>query len=160
MMDRPGNTYEVAITTGGSMYPLIHNGDVVIIQSTPKYKRGDIILYKIDNIPTCHRILSNGEFIKTKGDNNPWVDEYNIKKEDVIGKVIRVIKKKNNKVIIINQTHNYLMIGYNHFELSMVHFFNIFNRRGLRSYKTKQLIRTIYWLINRKYFHYEVSRTI
>ena len=86
---------------GNSMSPTIQDRDTIYIDRRPKDIRlNDIILFpswikQAGNVEyfTLHRIVgvTKTHYI-TKGDNNPYTNTELVKKEDVIGKFIRVIK--------------------------------------------------------------------
>lgn len=73
----------------GSMEPTIQPGEMIIIKETDNYKSNDIITYREDkNFLVTHRIIRvNEEWIVTKGDNNN-IEDKEIKKEQILGKVI------------------------------------------------------------------------
>ncbi|MEM1564042.1 MAG: signal peptidase I [Candidatus Bathyarchaeia archaeon] len=91
-----GDTRYEPVSTG-SMEPAIPVGSVVIIKpvNPEALTIGDIICFKVETeSPTTvtHRIINITEegFI-TKGDANEDPDQWIVKKEDIIGKVIAVI---------------------------------------------------------------------
>lgn len=84
----------------GSMEPLIHPGDVVIVKSIDikQLNVGDIVQYSDENIYIFHRIIeivNDKDEIKyrTKGDNNSAVDSKLVKGESIRGKVVYTIPK-------------------------------------------------------------------
>lgn len=91
----PGN-YKVMIVQSGSMVPAIKTGSVVVVRPASDYKIGDIITfgpYSKTKAPTTHRIyemkVEGGEPIYiTKGDANNAPDTREIKKADIVGKVL------------------------------------------------------------------------
>ena len=77
----------------GSMSKTIDIGDLVIVKLTQNINVGDIIVYSQDNNLITHRVIEiNEKNIITKGDSNNTADEP-IKKENVVGKVIYVVRK-------------------------------------------------------------------
>jgi signal peptidase len=109
--------YPTVIMTG-SMKPLIHPGDVILVQKfhteeeIKALQEGDIIVFKRDGIIISHRIQkividANGDlgFI-TKGDNNPSEDVGIANVQDLQGKYVFAIPKvgyptlwfKSNKI--------------------------------------------------------------
>ncbi len=84
--------YKLYTVRSGSMEPAIKTGSMAIVKPMTEYKTGDIITFNIygdEDSVTTHRIFSiNGNTIKTKGDANETVDVAQIKKENIIGKVI------------------------------------------------------------------------
>ena len=88
------DTFVLAVGEGYSMYPIINDGDYIIIDVTPEdLKVGDVIVYYHDGELIGHRIIGvlDGGFI-TKGDNNRYPDPWIVKKNQVIGEVEWVIK--------------------------------------------------------------------
>ena len=91
----PGN-YEVKIVQSGSMEPKIKTGSIVVIKPDDSYGVGDIITFGKDtrrDVPTTHRIVSDkvesGVFVyTTKGDANEDTDPHEVRKSEVIGKVV------------------------------------------------------------------------
>lgn len=86
--------YFALAIASGSMSPGIKKGDVVIVEKIDgKYeelKKGDILVYKYDNIVVVHRIVNiikqqNQYYFYTKGDANANIDNYTITEEMVIG---------------------------------------------------------------------------
>ena len=87
--------YEPVFT--GSMEPAIPVGSMVVIKpADPEtLKVGDIICFKIESesaTTVTHRIINmTSEGFRTKGDANEEPDQWIVRKENVIGKVIAVI---------------------------------------------------------------------
>lgn len=86
-----GYTY-FEVTTG-SMSGAIEINDVIIVKITKDVHENDIISFKQDEAIITHRIIKEEEqeFI-TKGDANNDEDKP-IQKDDVIGKVVKIIPK-------------------------------------------------------------------
>lgn len=65
-------------TTGTSMEPDIHSGDLVIARPARTYREGDVVAYRSQTLGgtvVLHRIIGEGPAgLITKGDNNNWVD--------------------------------------------------------------------------------------
>ncbi|MCS7112116.1 MAG: signal peptidase I [Ignisphaera sp.] len=74
----------LAIVRGGSMYPLLRDGDLVIVVPTHTIDLGDVIVYRNDREEfVIHRVVAklecNGKTLYvTKGDNNPFIDSLSI----------------------------------------------------------------------------------
>ena len=87
--------YEPVYT--GSMEPAIPVGSVVVIKpaNPDTLKVGDIICFKIESessTTVTHRIINiTDEGFITKGDANEDPDQWIVKKENIVGKVIAVI---------------------------------------------------------------------
>ena len=72
----------------GSMENGIHAGDYIMVLKNTNYSIGDVVTYKKNNSLITHRIIKkDGDKIITKGDANNVEDE-EISKSDIIGKVI------------------------------------------------------------------------
>jgi signal peptidase len=89
-----GDTHYDPVFTG-SMEPAIPVGGIVVIKPVEPgtLKTGDIICFKFsEDTSITHRIINitNGEF-ETKGDANENPDQWTVKKENIIGKVILTI---------------------------------------------------------------------
>ncbi len=84
--------YAVAIASG-SMEPVIHKGDVVIIdQKARDFEVGEVMAFKRESIIVVHRVFKKQEmgdaFIYyTKGDANSNVDDIVIEEDMIVGKV-------------------------------------------------------------------------
>ena len=87
--------YEPVYT--GSMEPAIPVGSVVVIKpvNPETLKTGDIICFKLESESTTtvtHRIINvTDEGFTTKGDANEDPDQWTVKKENVIGKLVFTI---------------------------------------------------------------------
>lgn len=91
----PGNI-QIKIVQSGSMEPAIKTGAIAILKPANEYRVGDVVTFGEDTktkVPTTHRIVADrvasGEFLyTTKGDANEDPDPKEIKKKDIIGKVL------------------------------------------------------------------------
>ena len=88
--------YKIMTVISGSMAPEIKMGSVVVVKPVSDYKIGDVITfgpYNKTKAPTTHRIYdikvvdSESVYI-TKGDVNNAPDSREIKKSDIVGKVL------------------------------------------------------------------------
>jgi signal peptidase I len=78
----------------------LNKGDIVLVWGKSDYNIGDIIIFNANaKYPLIHRIISLNPY-STKGDNNPgqltknnppYVDETNIKENQIIGKAVAKI---------------------------------------------------------------------
>jgi signal peptidase I len=72
-----GGSTTYAVTSGISMQPLLHKGDLAFVRTQSSYHVGDIVLYQSQVLhrPVLHRIIliQNGNYF-FKGDNNDFVD--------------------------------------------------------------------------------------
>jgi signal peptidase len=91
----PGNI-KVLTVLSGSMEPTLGTGSVVLIKPMENYKIGDIVTfgpYSKTKPPTTHRIyevkiVEGQTFYVTKGDANNASDQREIRKSDILGKVL------------------------------------------------------------------------
>ena len=88
--------YSSLTIISNSMTNTIDKGDSIIIKKQKSYNVDDIITFVQtgDKIPTTHKIISineDGSYV-TKGDYNTSTDKDPIKEEQVLGKVVKVIK--------------------------------------------------------------------
>ncbi len=100
-------TYTSFIATGNSMNPTIKTGDLIIIKKEDTYQINDIIVFHNDeNRVITHRIYNKtNELYNTKGDNNQFIDGYQVNSQDIYGKMIGKI---NNVGSLITFIHDYL----------------------------------------------------
>lgn len=78
------------VVLSGSMEPVIHTGSLVYIsEQEGEPEVGDIVAYKIGDLPVVHRIIEevDGGYI-TKGDANEAVDLAIVEPSKVIGKYV------------------------------------------------------------------------
>lgn len=78
-------------TSGISMQPYLHTGDLVMLRHQGSYRVGDVVAYHSDtiNATVLHRIISiDAAGITTKGDNNSWVDLDHPSTAQVVGKLV------------------------------------------------------------------------
>jgi len=84
------------IVQSGSMVPAIKMGSVVMVKPVSDYKVGEVITfgpYSTTKAPTTHRIydikVEGGQPVYiTKGDANNAPDSREIRKSDIVGKVL------------------------------------------------------------------------
>lgn len=82
----------------GSMYPMLYEGAEIIVEKVSEndIQKGDIVSYK-DNEGKLilHRVVevnsdSSGKFYIVKGDNNPVIDHYKVRYENIVGIVVAI----------------------------------------------------------------------
>lgn len=92
-----------------SMAETIDIGDCIIVKLTKRVKLKDIITYELDGEYVTHRIteVRNGSYI-TRGDANNTEDDKPVSRDQVVGKVVKIIPKFGiirktifNKVVLI-----------------------------------------------------------
>jgi signal peptidase I len=82
------------VVVSDSMTPEFERGDMILTQSIDTVPEvGNIITFRIEDatIAVSHRVISidmKSGIIKTKGDNNPYPDNYKTTQKDVIAKAI------------------------------------------------------------------------
>ena len=83
-----GGQSSYIMIAGASMEPSLHYGDLVVAHEEQIYEVGDVVTYRHPIIgPVIHRIIDRtGDTYQFKGDNNDWVDSYEPKSSDLIGK--------------------------------------------------------------------------
>ena len=82
----------IARANGTSMYPTIHDGDVVVILRGAEFGVGDIVTFDRRERVVAHRVIgiyADGRVVETKGDNLDRPDGYSWR-EDITGKVVLV----------------------------------------------------------------------
>jgi signal peptidase I len=85
-----GGQVAYVIINGNSMEPNFHLGDLIIVRPQPYYNIGDQIVYRNTDtgVNVFHRIIDlELDRYSLKGDNNAWIDAYQPKQEEVIGKL-------------------------------------------------------------------------
>lgn len=103
--------YKMVAIISGSMQPSFDRGDAVIykkIKSDDEFVVGEVIAYQKDKIIIAHRIVEikekNGVIeIHTKGDNNEGEDSYIVKKGEVLGKVLYVVKYIGYPTVLLSE---------------------------------------------------------
>jgi signal peptidase I len=89
-----------SVGAGTSMYPEIKHGDILIIQEkeSPSFyiQIGDIVAFEdLTGKVIAHRVIGiNGDKYLVKGDNLVEPDGF-IKYDDIIGKVVKVVRRDN-----------------------------------------------------------------
>jgi signal peptidase I len=77
-------------TSGISMQPRFHGGDLAVVRPAAEYRVGDIVAYRsttLDHV-ILHRVIAvKGDRYVTKGDNNNFVDPDHPTRADVLGKL-------------------------------------------------------------------------
>lgn len=90
-----GTPYPMAAITSGSMWPALHEGDLIFIEGVKKEELavGDVVVWRNPNGFTIHRVLELGEdtFV-TKGDAN-FTEDAPVKYEDIVGRTYQVFGK-------------------------------------------------------------------
>lgn len=86
---------KIMTVLSGSMEPEIKTGSIVIVKPASEYKIGDVITFNESKgkAPITHRIydikiVDSEPLYITKGDANDTPDQIEIKKKDIVGKVL------------------------------------------------------------------------
>ena len=89
------NQYLYATTAVGfSMYPAIHNGDLLVVSTKYTIQVGNIYVYAYKNLTVAHRLEGvTYSYYIFKGDNNAYYEE--VPKDKVIGEVVEIISSDN-----------------------------------------------------------------
>lgn len=103
------------------MYPLICEGDTIIVMQTKDLKPGDIAVYKKGETVISHRVVSvNGNRLKTKPDSQPSCDPYTVDINELIGKVAAILKSDGS----VRKPYHMPSAGYpSRLKLSLVNLF-------------------------------------
>lgn len=87
-LDKSFMGFRIFKVGSGSMEPILHINDIVIIKKENEYKKQDIITFKNNESYVTHRLISiNENEVITKGDANN-VQDAPIKTDDIIGKLV------------------------------------------------------------------------
>jgi signal peptidase len=107
-----------AIITSGSMEPTFKKGDLVLMQDILiQPKPGDIIIFpdpqnsRVGSQPLTitHRIESiSADGIKTKGDNNPYIDSWSVSRKMVLGKAIVLYRQP----LVLKDMGKYFLLDF------------------------------------------------
>src|SRR5512133_1249948 len=85
-----GGETSYVTTSGISMAPRFHTGDLAVVRPAKHYKVGDIVAYRSTMLHTVvlHRIVAvKGDRYVFKGDNNNFVDPTRPARGDLVGRL-------------------------------------------------------------------------
>jgi signal peptidase I len=85
-----GGSTRYVVTSGVSMEPRFHTGDLAIVRPADSYKVGEIVAYRSTLLHTVvlHRIIAvNGDLYTFKGDNNDFIDPVRPTRSELLGKL-------------------------------------------------------------------------
>ena len=83
-----GGSTTYTITTGNSMEPLLHEGDLAVVKERSTYAIGDVVAYDSADLgrTVLHRIIGrDGDSFAFKGDNNDFIDPEHPATDRLIG---------------------------------------------------------------------------
>src|SRR4051795_7956672 len=84
-----GGQTSYVITSGVSMQPRFHTGDLALVRTQDSYAVGDVIAYRSPTLGevVLHRIHSgDAQGFRTKGDNT-WLDPDTVSGDEIMGKL-------------------------------------------------------------------------
>ena len=100
----------MAVVLSGSMEPVLHVDDLIIVRKAEEFTVGDLVVYQSEQELIVHRIVSiDGETVITKGDANDTEDEP-ISTDEIQGKVVRRIPAMGKIVGILRSPIGILVI--------------------------------------------------
>jgi signal peptidase I len=77
------------VTSGNSMQPGYHAGDLVVVARSSSYHSGEIVAYEYTHVTVLHRIIGgDADGYTTKGDNNQSVDPGHPRAEELLGRAV------------------------------------------------------------------------
>ena len=85
-----GGPVSYVVTSGISMEPMLHAGDLAVVRERDSYRVGDVVAFYNKDLKrvVLHRILKReGDLYVFKGDNNDFIDSYRPSREDLIGEL-------------------------------------------------------------------------
>lgn len=85
-----GGPVSYVVTSGISMEPLLHAGDMAVVRERDSYRVGEVVAFYNKDLKrvVLHRILKReGDLYVFKGDNNDFIDSYRPSREDLIGEL-------------------------------------------------------------------------
>lgn len=147
-----------------SMAPILLPGDIYTVRNVApqKLRKGDIILFKMNDTLIVHRYIykfqkeNNRIKLITKGDNLPFFDQWLVSSDELFGKVI-LIKKKQKEINlegIFWKIINYLLALVSSVQVYLLDFFRqikkfLFGNRNLRyvSFIKKSIISSLSLLL-------------
>jgi signal peptidase I len=140
---------------GGSMYPILHTGDLIVVQPGP-IRVGDIVMFDIFGVSVTHRILALAPQIVTKGDNVPRLDNFNVQPEAIKGVVFGVYRPATGRFLAIDRSYTHpKFVFYAKLELRLCKML-FWMQRLKAEQRVKQLLQPLYYgLIYRRINAYQ-----
>lgn len=80
-----------------TMKPFATKNDILVIKKEKEYEKNDVVVYKFNNSNKIKRIIqtntiNNEKMYEVKGDNNYYIEPYEVSNKQIKGKVIKNIK--------------------------------------------------------------------
>jgi signal peptidase I len=92
-----GGPVSLVVTSGVSMQPAFHTGDLAVLRKSSTYHVGDVVGYHsrtLRGAVVMHRLVAaDGGRWTTKGDHNAWLDPDHPTNADIVGKLSLHIPK-------------------------------------------------------------------
>jgi signal peptidase I len=96
-----GSPISYVVVSGHSMEPTFHTGDVVVLQRSARYRKGEVIGYKVPSggpgagLIVIHRVIGGdaGDGYLVRGDNKQFSDPWRPRPADVIGHEVLMVPK-------------------------------------------------------------------
>lgn len=110
-----GGKTSFVITTGNSMEPKLHAGDLVLVRERPSYRAGQIVLFRSSMLrrDVLHRIVAveNGRIV-TKGDNNSHRDPGAVSPRRVYGEAVLFLPGAGRPLAWLRQPLNAAVVVF------------------------------------------------
>lgn len=84
-----GGPVTYVVTSGNSMEPGIHAGDLVLARESADYDVGDVVAYDSPDVrkTILHRVVDReGDAFVLQGDNNDWIDSHTPTRQEIYGR--------------------------------------------------------------------------
>ncbi|WP_432546616.1 signal peptidase I [Kineococcus sp. SYSU DK004] len=85
-----GGRTSYVVTSGTSMLPTFHTGDLAVVRERPSYAVGDVVAYRSPTvgITVLHRVIAAGEDgFRFRGDSNTWDDPDLVPADALVGEL-------------------------------------------------------------------------
>ncbi len=107
---------------GGSMYPILHTGDLVLVRpcmgDLPRV--GDIITFDSCGVSITHRLLALQPKVVTKGDNLPRLDTMDVQVSDIVGVAFAAFRPSTGRFWELDRSYTHPKFRwYAHIELGL-----------------------------------------
>jgi signal peptidase I len=135
-----GGKTSFVITSGTSMQPKIHQGDLVLARQRASYGVGDVILF---HSPTLHRhvlhriVAFDGDRFVTKGDNNDYRDPQPVPASRVQGEAVLLLPGVGRPITWLRSPLNAAVI------LFLVVFLSLAGGREVARRRTRPAVRPL-----------------